>query len=54
MLKVEVSVPIWRYSRDDTVSKVATKIIESYTSEPCEYPRVTDVTAQDTLDSKIA
>ena len=41
-------------SGHDTASKVATKKIESYTSEPCEHPRVTNVTAQEKLDSNIS
>ena len=41
-------------SGHNTVSKVDTKKIEPYTSKPCEHPRVTDATAHDTLDFKIA
>ena len=37
-----------------TVSKAATKKLKLTTSEPWEHPRVTDVTAHDTLDSKMA
>ena len=40
--------------KQDIVSKFATKKLESYDSYPCEHPRVTDVTAQDKMDAKIA
>ena len=45
---------IWSRKKQDIVSKFATKKLESYDSYPCEHPRVTDVTAQDKMDAKIA
>ena len=54
MLEVAMCVTSLNISGHDTVSKFSTKKFESYTSDPCEHPRVTDVTAQDTLDFKIA
>ena len=50
MLEIAMCVTSLSCLGHDAVSKFATKKIESYTSEPCEHPRLTDVTAHDTLD----
>ena len=41
-------------SRHEVVSKVATKKLESYASDPFKHPRTTDVTEHDTLTERIA